>query len=141
MNDNSENLFFCVAKDPYNHIMHIMCNRWKPYLIRAMDFEDEEGMRFSTFKKRLPISERVLAMNLKALQSDGIIIKEVFAEVPVRVEYKLTELGKTLCPILDSMYKWGWEDMKRKNIEVDPLGEMWHGYREKDEELMREPFK
>ena len=49
----------------------------------------------------------MLTDNLRALESDGLIEREVFAEVPPRVEYSLSALGKTLKPILDAMWDWG----------------------------------
>ena len=59
----------------------------------------------------------------------------------LRVEYHLTEYGSTLLPILDAVYDWGWHDMKKKDIPIDPLGEMWHGYRKQDASRMHQPFK
>ena len=61
--------------------------------------------------------------------------------IPVRVEYSLTDIGKSILPILDILYDWGWKRMKNLGIEIDPLGEMWHGYREKDNSIMDNPFK
>ena len=51
--------------------------------------------------------QKVLTDNLRALEDDGLIDREVFAEVPPRVEYSLTPLGETLRPILDAMFDWG----------------------------------
>ena len=45
-----------------------------------------------------------------------------------------------MIPLLDMVYKLGWEDMKEKGIPIDALGEMWHGYRERDEEFMYHPY-
>ncbi|MGN1093643.1 MAG: winged helix-turn-helix transcriptional regulator, partial [Candidatus Neoclostridium sp.] len=62
------------------------------------------------FVKTVPgISKKVLTDNLRALEDDGLVTREVFAEVPPRVEYSLSELGKTLKPILDAMHVWGTE--------------------------------
>ena len=57
--------------------------------------------------KTIPISQKVLTDNLRALEEDGIIIREIFAEVPPRVVYSLSDLGKSLKPILDAMKDWG----------------------------------
>ena len=66
--------------------------------------------RFTDFLKTIPaISKKVLTDNLRALEDDGLIEREVFAEVPPRVEYSLSDLGKTLKPILDAMSDWGTE--------------------------------
>ncbi|MDW7692197.1 helix-turn-helix domain-containing protein [Flammeovirgaceae bacterium SG7u.111] len=64
--------------------------------------------RYSELVKLLPdISERMLTKQLKELQSDGLIERTVFPEVPPRVEYSLTELGKNIHPILKGMFKGG----------------------------------
>ena len=64
--------------------------------------------RFGELKKSLNgVSQKVLTANLRSLEEKGIIEREVFPEVPPRVEYKLTDLGKTLDPLIKSMYDWG----------------------------------
>ena len=64
--------------------------------------------RFTELKRAIPgISQKVLTDNLRALEEDGIVDREVFAEVPQRVVYSLSELGNTLRPILDAMQEWG----------------------------------
>ncbi len=64
--------------------------------------------RYRDLVKLLPdISERMLSKQLKELEADGLISKTVFPEVPPRVEYRLTDLGKTIQPILKKMYKGG----------------------------------
>jgi DNA-binding HxlR family transcriptional regulator len=132
---------FSIENDPYQHIIKLMCNKWKPYIIQALIFEEKKFARFSTFTKQLPITERVLAKNLKELEKDEIIYKTIYPEVPPRVEYRLTKIGKTLSPILFKMYDWAWEDMKRKKLCIDPLGEMWHGKREPNKEFMKNAYK
>ena len=63
---------------------------------------------FLELKKSLNgVSQKVLTANLRSLEEKGIIEREVFPEVPPRVEYKLTDLGKTLDPIIKSMHDWG----------------------------------
>lgn len=65
--------------------------------------------RFSEIRRTLPtISERMISKQLDELQKDGIIERQVFGEVPPRVEYSLTEYGKTLYPIVRQMRKWGY---------------------------------
>ena len=64
--------------------------------------------RFGELKKSLNgVSQKVLTANLRSLEEKGIIEREVFPEVPPRVEYRLTDLGKTLDPIIKSMHDWG----------------------------------
>jgi DNA-binding HxlR family transcriptional regulator len=66
------------------------------------------AMRFTELTKAIPdISEKMLSLQLKQLESDHVIQREVFAEVPPRVEYSLTDEGLTLLPMLEEMARWG----------------------------------
>jgi DNA-binding HxlR family transcriptional regulator len=136
-NYNSEML--AMEKDPYRFVINTFMNRWKPYILRALDFD--EITRFNKFTRQLPVSEKVLAANLRELIADGLIFKTIYPEVPPRVEYRLTKQGVSVCKILDAIYEWGWYEMKRRELPINPLGEMWHGYREKDADLMKDPYK
>lgn len=127
-----------LAGDPYNYAISAFCGRWKPVLLKAVEYD--EATRFNRFTKQLPISDKVLAQNLRELESDGLILRIASGDVPPKVEYRLTERGKTVIPILEVLYDWGWREMHEKGLIIDPLGEMWHGYREKDEELMSSPY-
>ncbi|MCR5785700.1 MAG: helix-turn-helix transcriptional regulator [Eubacterium sp.] len=126
-------------KDPYNYTIKVLCNRWKPFILQAI--KTDGVTRYSRFRKQLPISEKVLAQNLKELEADELIYKKVYPEVPPRVEYFLTEQGHSACEVLNVLYDWGWHEMKRRGLEIDMIGEMWHGYRERDEELLDGPYK
>lgn len=130
---------FDVRSDPYSHMMRIIFNRWKPFILRAIYVD--EGTYFSKFLKQLPITQKVLSQNLKDMQNDGLIYRNVLPEVPPRVEYRLTESGRAMIGLLDLVYDWGWVDMRNKGLPVDALGEMWHGYRERDEEQMLDPMR
>lgn len=66
------------------------------------------AQRFTELKKGVPgISQKVLTDNLRSLESDGIVYREVFAEVPPKVIYSLTEIGQSLLPIINAMADWG----------------------------------
>lgn len=83
-------------------------NKWKLLIIRNLI--DNDRQRFTDFLKTIPsISKRVLTDNLRALENDGLVEREVLSQTPPRVEYSLTELGKTLKPVLDAMRDWGSE--------------------------------
>ena len=133
-------LEFDIRKDPYNHMMHLLFSRWKPFILMAMIF-DEGKTNFSDFAAQLPISHKVLTENLKAMEQDGLIYRTVIPDTPPRTEYRLTEAGLEMVPLLRAVYDAGWKDMTRKNLPIDALGEMWHGYRERDASLMRRPYK
>ena len=91
---------------PVATTVQLIGNKWKLLIIRNLFFFGKQ--RFTDFLKSIDgISKKVLTDNLRALEEDGLIDREVFAEVPPRVEYSFTELGKTLKPILDAMVDWG----------------------------------
>lgn len=97
---------------PVATCVQLIGNKWKLLIIRNLVYNGTQ--RFGDFLKTIPaISKKVLSDDLRALENDGLITREVFAEVPPRVEYSLSEVGKTLKPILDAMHSWG-EDYKTK---------------------------
>ena len=85
--------------------MHFIGGKWKTVVLCYLK---NGAMRFGEIKKRIPdITEKMLSIQLKALEEDGIVKREMFAEVPLRVEYSLTDFGKSLIPVLDAIAKWG----------------------------------
>lgn len=87
--------------------MDFIGGKWKTVVLWYLR---SQTLRFSELRKRIPdITEKMLSLQLKALEDHGIIRREVFAEVPLRVEYSLTEFGKTLIPVLEAIAKWGRE--------------------------------
>ena len=97
---------------PVETTLTLISDRWKVLVIRDLLTGTK---RFGELKKSLgSISQKVLTANLRAMEESGLLTRKVYAEVPPRVEYTLTETGQSLKPILDSMYKWG-EEYKAKN--------------------------
>lgn len=95
---------------PVATTVQLIGNKWKLLILRNLIYSGTQ--RFTDFAKTIPgISKKVLTDNLRALEDDGLIEREVFAEVPPRVEYSLSDLGKTLKPVLDALREWG-EDYK-----------------------------
>ena len=93
---------------PVATTVQLIGNKWKLLILKNLIYTGKQ--RFTDFTKTVPgISKKVLTDNLRSLEDDGLIEREVFAEVPPRVEYSLSELGKTLKPILDAMMDWGTE--------------------------------
>ena len=91
---------------PVATTVQLIGNKWKLLILRNLIYNGDQ--RFTDFTKTIPaISKKVLTDNLRGLEEDGIVEREVFAEVPPRVVYSLSELGKTLKPILDAMVDWG----------------------------------
>lgn len=90
---------------PVATTVQLIGNKWKLLIIRNLLSRPQ---RFSELLATVTgISKKVLTDNLRSLEDDGLIDREVFAEVPPRVIYSLSELGKTLKPILDAMCAWG----------------------------------
>jgi len=93
---------------PVATTVQLIGNKWKLLIIRNLIYNGKQ--RFTDFLKTIPaISKKVLTDNLRALENDGLIERKVFAEVPPRVEYSLSEIGKSLRPIWDAMEAWGSE--------------------------------
>lgn len=95
---------------PVATTVQLIGNKWKMLIIRNLLTSPQ---RFTEMRKTIPISQKVLTDNLRALEDDGLIKREVFAEVPPRVVYSLSELGNSLRPIWDAMEAWG-TDYKAK---------------------------
>ena len=89
---------------PVETTLTLIGNKWKVLILRDL----MPGSKRSIGK----ISQKVLTSNLKEMETKGIVHRKVYAEVPPRVEYSLTDLVKSLKPILDSMWNWG-ENYKR----------------------------
>lgn len=90
---------------PVETTLTLIGNKWKVLIIRELLTGTK---RFGELKKSIgSVSQKVLTSQLRAMEEDGLIHREVYAEVPPRVEYSLTELGWSLKPILDAMVNWG----------------------------------
>lgn len=90
---------------PVETTLTLIGNKWKVLILRDLLSGTK---RFSELKRSLNgVSQKVLTTQLRAMEADGLVHREVFAEVPPRVEYSLTELGRSLKPILDAMVEWG----------------------------------
>lgn len=86
-------------------VLGLLEGRWK--LVILFHLFDGKIQRFSDFEKLIPgISQKMLAQQLRKLESDGIVSRKVYPQVPPKVEYRLTEWGQALCPALDSLLKW-----------------------------------
>jgi DNA-binding HxlR family transcriptional regulator len=85
--------------------MHFIGGKWKTVVLWYLR---KKTLRFGELKKQIPdITEKMLSLQLKALEEDGLVKREVFPEVPLRVEYSLTDFGKSLVPVLEAIAKWG----------------------------------
>lgn len=92
---------------PVTATISLIGGRWKTIILYILS---DHTRRFGEIAVRMPsISRKVLTEQLKELEADGLINREKFKEIPPRVEYSLTDLGKSLTPILSDMATWGRE--------------------------------
>lgn len=94
-----------LPKCPVATTVALIGSKWKLLIIRNLL---QRPWRFNELRKDLDgISQKVLTDSLRSMEEDGLITRTVYPEVPPRVEYALSDLGKSLKPILDSMVAWG----------------------------------
>jgi DNA-binding HxlR family transcriptional regulator len=87
--------------------VEILAKKWTGLILRVLM---EEKRRFRDIREHIPqMSERMLAERLKDLEASGLVNRQVYPETPVRIEYTLTEKGKALQPVLDSIEAWATE--------------------------------
>lgn len=97
---------------PVATTVQLIGSKWKLLILRDLL---SRPWRFNELRRDLEgVSQKVLTDSLRALEADGIVRRTVYPEVPPRVEYSLTDLGKSLKPILDAMRVWG-EEYKARN--------------------------
>ena len=90
---------------PVTTTLSVIGGKWKPIILYTL-YEDTK--RFSQIKKLIPaISQKMLTQQLRELEADDIISRTVYPVVPPKVEYSMTDHGRTLIPILDAMVAWG----------------------------------
>lgn len=90
---------------PVETTLLLISDKWKVLILRDLL---QGTKRFSELKKSLgQISQKVLTSQLRQMEANGLISRTVYAQVPPRVEYSLTELGRSLKPVLDAMVCWG----------------------------------
>lgn len=95
--------------------LSVIGGRWKPVILCNLG----EPIRFGALCRAMPnATQRMITLQLRELEADGIIQRTVYAEVPPRVEYELTEFGRSLAPVLDVMSDWGKEFKQRKQTEL-----------------------
>ncbi|MGN0979023.1 MAG: winged helix-turn-helix transcriptional regulator [Candidatus Avoscillospira sp.] len=97
---------------PVETTLMIIGDKWKVLILRDLM---NGTMRFGELKKSIgSVSQKVLTAQLRDMEEKGLLTRKVYAEVPPRVEYTLTETGYSLKPVLDAMWAWG-NDYKAKN--------------------------
>jgi DNA-binding HxlR family transcriptional regulator len=94
-----------AAAQSAQNVIRVLEGRWK--LVILFQLFGSNIRRFSELEKAIPgISQKMLIQQLRQLEADGVVARTVHAVVPPRVEYRLTEWGQTLCPVLDNLLTW-----------------------------------
>ncbi|PYF73858.1 winged helix-turn-helix transcriptional regulator [Pedobacter nutrimenti] len=108
---NSLNRKYITTDSNLTYSICMVGGRWKLLILGKLE---KRKLRFSELRNEIcNITERMLTLQLRELVNDGIIKRTVYAEVPVRVEYELTDIGKELIPIWEMLCRWG---AKHKSI-------------------------
>ncbi|WP_067470626.1 winged helix-turn-helix transcriptional regulator [Nocardia amamiensis] len=99
--------------------------KWKPVILAHL----KEGVhRYGELRRRMPsTSEKMLVQQLRELESDGLVHRTVFDTVPPRVEYTLTDEGRTLVPVLTALYDWGEARAARTGLALPAFSEAMPG--------------
>jgi DNA-binding HxlR family transcriptional regulator len=108
--------------------LSVIGGKWKPIILYHLSLAD--AVRFGELRRGMhDVTERMLTRQLRELEADGLVHREVYREVPPRVEYSLTDMGASLIPILKQMQAWGVEYEKFLGADVIFAGE---GYERPD---------
>lgn len=92
---------------PVEAALDVIGGKWKPLILWALG---DNVLRFNELQKALPgVNSKMLTKQLRELEEDGVITRKIYPEVPPRVEYTITDFGKTLIPILQALCNWGAE--------------------------------
>lgn len=96
---------------PIRNVLARFSDKWSLLILMALN--DKGTLRYSEIHKSIPdISQKMLSTTLKHLEEDGLIRRTAFAEIPPRVEYSLTEMGKSLMPIVSQLIDWSLSHFK-----------------------------
>ncbi|MGB0733241.1 MAG: winged helix-turn-helix transcriptional regulator [Pontibacterium sp.] len=91
---------------PVEVAVEVIGGKWKTVIL--FHLIRNNTMRFNALKRTMPdITQRMLTKQLRELEASGIVHREIYQEIPPKVEYSITEFGQTLVPILESLYDWG----------------------------------
>ncbi|WP_126652143.1 winged helix-turn-helix transcriptional regulator [Chryseobacterium aureum] len=113
MENKRKNKDFNPNNCPVTHFYNKVGGKWKTVIMYGISMKVN---RFSTLQKAIPmISKQMLVNQLREMEEDHIIERTIYAEIPPRVEYKLTEYGQTFMPVLMTIQDWGLKDMALKN--------------------------
>ncbi|WP_341539298.1 helix-turn-helix domain-containing protein [Pectinatus cerevisiiphilus] len=104
--------------------LHTIGGKWKMLILRGI--EQKGFVRFNETKRVLSASGRILQTHLRELEGDGLIQRIDYPGYPRRTDYVFTEVGKTLIPIINSIYKWNIKRMKEQQIPITTETSIYH---------------
>lgn len=108
--NNPEKKFWQVENCPIRNVLDRFGDKWSILVIMILG--EHEKLRFNELNKSISdVSQKMLTVTLRTLEADGLVKRTVFPEVPPRVEYEITELGKSLVPYIHSLNNWAKENM------------------------------
>ncbi|MEM8642891.1 MAG: helix-turn-helix domain-containing protein [Cyanobacteria bacterium P01_G01_bin.54] len=97
---------------PVEATLAVIGGKWKVMILYHL--LDDGVHRFAELRRKIPgISERMLTQQLRELEADGVVHREVYAQVPPKVEYSITAYGETLRPVSEALCRWGVKHMER----------------------------
>jgi DNA-binding HxlR family transcriptional regulator len=100
---------------PVETTLNIISGKWKGIILYRL-LGDKK--RFNELKKLIPnVTHRTLTLQLRELERDRVVKRTVYAEVPPRVEYELTDIGLSMSPIIEAMYDWGLNYQSEPNLQ------------------------
>jgi DNA-binding HxlR family transcriptional regulator len=123
-----DSAYVCGHEDPaaVRELLTKVGDKWSIFLILTLAKLPGTRARFSELERAIPgISQRMLTLTLRMLERDGLIVREVFPEVPLRVEYELTALGKSLLKPMQALVDWvtgHWQSVKEARTAFDRKG-------------------
>jgi len=95
---------------PIRNVLSRLCDKWSILVLYTIN--EKEVIRFKELQRSIPdISQKMLTATLRNLEEDGMVARQAYAEVPPRVEYSLTETGRTFIPKVDMLIGWAAENM------------------------------
>lgn len=113
MKENNIKKYYC----PIDVTIKTIGGKWKPIILHHLLSDTK---RFGELKRMIPdITQKMLTQQLRELESDKLIHRKVYAEVPPKVEYRLTEYGTTLKKVLKELSLWGVEHTQRNNLKIE----------------------
>ena len=97
---------------PIRNVLARICDKWSLLVIYTLNTHSCEPLRFNALRKLIPdISQKMLTSTLRTLEVDGYVNRQVYAEIPPRVEYSLTPRSLSLIPIIDNLIGWASDNM------------------------------